>query len=190
MLGVFHNARSESGLVFEIAAVTVEAERFHVVHRAAKMPGRRQEDRPSEPGNMANALSPTLATSRPSSERGERNPRRCRGSGRLSRRDRGTLLMPPSLDRSHGDLVRRDVFQHGAGMAMRREPCFRRSAVGGEMKQLGRLSLAVENTNRAGLRRFGHDEREGAVDREGLVDPENDDAGAAEIALMQGDAGG
>jgi hypothetical protein len=61
---------------------------------------------------------------------------------------------------------------------------------GGEMEQLGRLALAVENTNRASLRRLGHDELEGAIDREDLVSPENNDAGAAEIAPMQGDAGG
>jgi hypothetical protein len=36
-------------------------------------------------------------------------------------------------------------------MAMRREPCFRRGAVGGEVEQLSRLALAVENTNRARL---------------------------------------
>src|SRR6266702_7715862 len=44
VLGVFRNARSESSLIFEIAAVTVEVRAFPLVHRAVKTLGRRQEE--------------------------------------------------------------------------------------------------------------------------------------------------
>src|SRR6266702_7188438 len=75
MLGIFRNAGSESGLVFEITAVSVEVRASPFFHRAVKTPGRHEEEGAVRTGCHGEGVVADLGDKQALSGAGKRNSR-------------------------------------------------------------------------------------------------------------------